>query len=75
MSKTVADVRMHAATLFSLPPSIAADIVERLSTKDVCTLAKVCAFVTLTPHPVRWLTPAHRGVAGLTFRGHFCVVM
>ena len=42
MSKRVADVRMNAATLFTLPASIAADIVERLSARDVCALAQVC---------------------------------
>ena len=42
MSKSVADVRMNAATLSTLPASIAADIVERLSAKDVCAVAQVC---------------------------------
>ena len=59
---------MHAASLFALPPSIAADIVDRLSTKDVCALAQVCVFVTVTPRPVRWLVQTHCAVAGPTFK-------
>ena len=51
MSKTAADVRNHAATLLTLPASIAADIVERLSTEDVCTLAQVCVYITSHPSP------------------------
>ncbi len=33
---------MNAATLFTLPASIAAEIVAWLSAKDVCALAQVC---------------------------------